>query len=96
MVEAATREQSGWLDVRPAEAGMHLVGWLPEGADDREAARRAAAKGVEATALSMYGSEPSQRGGLLLGYAAVGEEEIRVGVRRLAVALGHPTTAANR
>ena len=38
MVEAATREQSGWLDVRPAEAGMPLVGWLPGG--------------LEATALS--------------------------------------------
>jgi len=96
LVQAIGRDLPGLLDVRPAEAGMHLVGWLPEGADDREAARRAAAKGVEATALSMYGSEPSPRGGLLLGYAAVGEEEIRVGVRRLAAALGRPTTAADR
>ncbi|HEX2181005.1 MAG TPA: PLP-dependent aminotransferase family protein [Rubrobacteraceae bacterium] len=87
LVEAASRELPGLLDVRPAEAGMHLVGWLPEGVDDREAARRAEARGVEAAALSLYGIEPPQRGGLLLGYAAVGEAEIRAGVRRLAAAL---------
>jgi len=87
LVEAAARDLRELLDVRPAEAGMHLVGWLPESADDREAASRAAARGVEATALSLYGIEPSRRGGLLLGYAAVGEQEIRTGVRRLAAAL---------
>jgi GntR family transcriptional regulator/MocR family aminotransferase len=87
LVEAAARDLQGLLDVRGAEAGMHLVGWLPEGADDREAANRAAAKGVEATALSCYGIEPLHRGGLLLGYSAVGEDEIRAGVRRLEAAL---------
>lgn len=87
LVEAASRELPGLLDVGPAEAGMHLVGWLPEGDDDREAARRAEARGVEAAALSLYGIEPPPRGGLLLGYAAVGEAEIRTGVRRLAAAL---------
>ncbi|MDQ4106850.1 MAG: PLP-dependent aminotransferase family protein, partial [Actinomycetota bacterium] len=34
LVEAAGRKLAGILEVRPAEAGMHLVGWLPEGADD--------------------------------------------------------------
>lgn len=87
LVEAAAEDLRGLLDVRPAEAGMHLVGWLPDRTDDREAMRRAAARGVEATALSMYGIEPPARGGLLLGYAAVGEAGIRAGVRRLAAAL---------
>ena len=93
LLEAARRHLPGLLDVRPAEAGMHLVGWLPEGADDREAMRRAAARGVEATALSLYGIEPPPRGGLLLGYAAVGEAEIRTGVRRLAASLRESTGA---
>jgi GntR family transcriptional regulator/MocR family aminotransferase len=87
LLEAARLYLSGLLDVRPAEAGMHLVGWLHEGADDREAARRAAAQSVETTALSLYGVEPTQRGGLLLGYAAVGEAEIRTGALCLAAAL---------
>ena len=88
LVEAAGRELSGTLDVGAAEAGMHLVGWLPEGADDSEASRRASGRGVEAAALSRYAIEASRRAGLVLGYAAFGEAEIRAGVRRLAIALG--------
>jgi GntR family transcriptional regulator/MocR family aminotransferase len=84
---AATRELAGLLDVRPAEAGMHLVGWLPRGADDRAVAQRAAAHGVDAPALSAYALLRQQRGGLLLGYAAFDVGQIREGVRRLAAAL---------
>ena len=88
LVEEAGRELAGLLDVRPAGAGMHLVGRLPEGVDDRESSRRAAERGVEAPPVSLYGGVPQGHGGLMLGYAAVGEAETREGVRRLAEALG--------
>jgi GntR family transcriptional regulator/MocR family aminotransferase len=88
LVEAAGRELSSALDVEAAEAGMHLVGWLPGGADDREASRRAAGRGVEAAALSRHAIEAPRSAGLLLGYAAFGEAEIRAGVSRLAESLG--------
>jgi GntR family transcriptional regulator / MocR family aminotransferase len=88
LVEEAARELGGLLDVYPTAAGMHLVGWLPEGVDDREATRRAANFGVEAPPVSLYGSLPGGRGGLMLGYAAFAEGEMRGGVRRLAAALG--------
>lgn len=87
LVEEAHRHLSGRLDVAPAQAGMHLVGRLPTGEDDREASRRANGRGVEAPAVSLYGETADGRGGLLLGYAAVGEAGIRDGVRRLAEAL---------
>jgi GntR family transcriptional regulator / MocR family aminotransferase len=87
LVEAATHGLAGVLDVSTAEAGMHLVGWLPPGVDDVEASRQAAAHGVEAPPLSLYSLEPPRHGGLLLGYTAVGEKEIRDGVQRLAKAL---------
>jgi GntR family transcriptional regulator / MocR family aminotransferase len=87
LVEAATVELAGLLEVQPAEAGMHLVGWLRKGMDDVEVSRRAAAHGVEVPPLSMYSVHALQRGGILLGYTAVGEKEIREGVRRLARAL---------
>lgn len=87
LIEAAERELSGLLDIRPAEAGMHVVGWLPYGADDREASRRAAASGVEAAALSRHAIKAPLPAGLLLGYAAYEEAEIRSGARRLAEAL---------
>jgi GntR family transcriptional regulator / MocR family aminotransferase len=88
LVEAARRELAGLLDVRPAEAGMHLVGWLPAGIDDVTAAQRAAAHGVDVQPLSLYSIEPLPRAGLLLGYAAVDTREIREAVHRLARALG--------
>ena len=75
------------LEIQPSEVGMHLVTWLPAGMDDRPAARQAAAHGVDTVAISSCGMEPMQRGGLILGYAAVPEHEMRDGVRRLAAAL---------
>ena len=88
LVEEVERGLAGLIEVGPAEAGLHLVGWLPEGTDDHKASRRAAARGVEAAPLAAYRIEAPQRPGLLLGYAAVDEEEIREGARQLAEALG--------
>lgn len=87
LVEAASHELDGLLNVSPANAGMHLVGWLPEGVDEWAAARRAAAHDVDVLPLATYSLGSAQRGGLLLGYAGVGEREIHDGVRRLATAL---------
>jgi GntR family transcriptional regulator/MocR family aminotransferase len=87
LLDAAARDLAGLLDVRPDATGMHLLGWLPEGADDRAAAERAGAHGVRVLPLSWLRIEPSERGALLLGYTAADEREIRAGVRRLARAL---------
>ena len=87
LLKAARRELDGRLSVAQAEIGLHLLGWLPEGVDDREASRRAAACGVEAPPLSAYRLERGERGGLLLGYASSSPRLIRDGVRRLATAL---------
>jgi GntR family transcriptional regulator / MocR family aminotransferase len=75
------------LEIQPSEVGMHLVAWLPPGMDDQAAARQAAAHRVDTVAISSCGKEPMPRGGLILGYAAVPEHEMREGVRRLAAAL---------
>ena len=75
------------LDVHTPEVGMHLVGWLPSGKDDRRAAELAAQVGVEVTPISRYSLEPIGRGGLHFGFTGVNEEEIVHGVHRLAVAL---------
>jgi GntR family transcriptional regulator/MocR family aminotransferase len=87
LVEAARRALAPLVEVPPAEAGMHLVGWLPAGADDGEAARSAAGAGVAAPALASYRLRPGGRGGLVLGYAAFRPAEIREGVERLAATL---------
>jgi GntR family transcriptional regulator/MocR family aminotransferase len=90
---AAARALDGLLEVRPAEAGMHLMGWLPPGVDDDTAARAAAEHGVDALALSAHALERPARGGLLLGYAAFDAPALRAGVRRLGAALRTLTPA---
>jgi GntR family transcriptional regulator/MocR family aminotransferase len=83
LLDAAQRELAGSIELHPAEAGMHLIGWLPEGVDDTEIAKRAARANLDTPALSSYALEPQRRGGLLLGYAAVDEADIRQGIQRL-------------
>ncbi|HEX8070572.1 MAG TPA: PLP-dependent aminotransferase family protein [Pyrinomonadaceae bacterium] len=87
LLDAAARDLAGLLDVRPDPAGIHLVGWLPAGVDDQQAARAAAAVGIDAQPLSSFRLKPGGRGGLLLGYAAFDERQIRHAVRQLAAAL---------
>jgi GntR family transcriptional regulator/MocR family aminotransferase len=89
LVKAAARELAGLLEVGPADAGMHLVGWLPEGVDDWAASQRACALGVETQPLSWHCLNPAglPRGGLLLGDAAIDEKQINRGVLQLKLAL---------
>lgn len=87
LVDAAIDKLGGMLEVPPSDSGMHLVGWLPEGLDDLIAYKKAAQHNVEAPPLSVYYTEPPERGGLLLGYTGVDPCEIKEGVNRLALAL---------
>ena len=80
------------LEVVPSGAGMHTIGWLPPGTDDRSAAQSAAANGVEVMPLSAFCIQPPSRGALVLGYGAYDKVEIRLGVQRLARALGGATS----
>ena len=80
-VEEISRKLSGLIDASPAGSGMHLVGWLPDGVDDRVTSSLAAGQGVEAPPISLYRKRPDGKGGL-------DESEIRDGVRRRANALG--------
>lgn len=87
LLEAAQQELTGLLKVSPHEAGMHLVGWLPPGLDDRVVSRMAALKNVDVQPLSAFSLCGTTRPGLLLGYTCFTDDEIREGVRRLAQAL---------
>jgi GntR family transcriptional regulator/MocR family aminotransferase len=87
LVSAARREWAGLLEVSPADAGMHLVAWLPEGSSDREASRRAADAGIAAPPLSAYYGSAAARPGLLLGYSSVNVRKIQEGAKRLGAAM---------
>lgn len=75
------------LQIHAPEAGMHLVGWLPDGIDGHYASQLAEAQGVFTPSVSVFSMNPLPRSGLLMGYASITESEIRDGVRRLSKAL---------
>lgn len=87
LVREIRRELDGLVSVNDAEAGLHLMGWLPDGMDDVWAAARAAEHRVDTQPLSAHAMNPYGRNGLMLGFAATPEREIIAGVRRLAAAL---------
>jgi GntR family transcriptional regulator/MocR family aminotransferase len=91
LLRAADDHLTGLLEVPADDAGMHLVAWLNDGLaarmTDVEAARRASTHDVTAHPLTAFAAQAAMRPGLVLGYAAVPEDEIDAGARRLARAL---------
>lgn len=84
LVRVAHEELGALMEMNMPHTGLHTVGWLPPGVDDRLVAYRAHVQGVEVTPLSTFAQAPLARGGLLFGYAPFEEDIIRSGLRRLA------------
>lgn len=83
LVEEVGRNLKGLLEMKSADAGMHLVGWLPDDFDDREAARKAEAENIRLSSISEHSVNEYGRGGLIFGYAAFDEKQIRGGIVKL-------------
>ncbi len=83
LIAAAAREASQELTLDASDTGIHAIAWLPAGVSDRDVAARAAALGVEATALSTYYLGPPRAPGLVLGFAAVRPRDVAAGMRVL-------------
>jgi GntR family transcriptional regulator/MocR family aminotransferase len=62
---------------------MHLVVLLPANVDDVKVSRMAATVGLAVTPLSGCYLRPGKQKGLILGYGAVDEQTIEIGVKRL-------------
>jgi GntR family transcriptional regulator/MocR family aminotransferase len=79
----AVNNSAPMLHLNPSPAGMHLVGYLPEGWNDREISATAAEHGIETPALSDYSIRPLRKQGLLLGYSALPPKRIAEGIALL-------------
>lgn len=88
LIEALTLEFGDVFDVTVPEAGMHLVAWLPQGMSAQIVAQQASAHGLHILPISQSSLRPPQRGGLLFGFGSASPEELRAGVKTLALALG--------
>jgi GntR family transcriptional regulator/MocR family aminotransferase len=83
LVEEAEKNLRGLLSVAKAPSGMHLIGWLGEGFDDRAVAEKAFENGLHLAPLSAYCIENRLPAGLILGYTGFDEAQIRQGVAKL-------------
>jgi GntR family transcriptional regulator/MocR family aminotransferase len=81
LVEALHGECAGALEPHPSETGMQL--WAETDVPDVPLRDEAAARGVEASAISDYYLEEPRRRGLLLGYGCVRPKEMRQAAQRL-------------
>jgi GntR family transcriptional regulator / MocR family aminotransferase len=83
LVDEATRELAGLLTLRPADAGMHLIGILNNERSDQIVSQQAARQHLITPPMSAYNIASPHPNALLLGYTAVTRQEISDGVKRL-------------
>ena len=76
---------SGLLDVAQVDAGMQLIGWLPEGVDDQAVSRCLGQHAIVTAPLSKHylGELPTRRG-LLLGFGGYDERQVADATARMA------------
>jgi GntR family transcriptional regulator/MocR family aminotransferase len=86
LIEALTQHLGSRIEIAGENAGVHLLVWLNgvAPADLPPLIARAAEAGVGLYSIGPYYHHPPRRAGLLFGYAALTEAEIREGIRRLA------------
>lgn len=74
------------LQINAHSMGLHCTAWLPEGMQESALVAEAAAQELELWPISHFSTLPPNRAGVLLSYS-FGVEQIKEGVRRLAIAL---------
>lgn len=84
LASALRRRLGDLLVPHPADGGMHLAAWLPEGVDDVALAESCAAQGLAVTPLSPHYRRQPARSGLVLGYAGWPPPVLEAAVSRLA------------
>jgi GntR family transcriptional regulator/MocR family aminotransferase len=85
--EAAAEDLAGEVDLTLTGAGLHAVGMLRAGVDDRRVLARAARAGLDFIPLSSLYQGPEARQGLVFGFAPFPPATIRAAVRSLAQVL---------
>jgi GntR family transcriptional regulator/MocR family aminotransferase len=87
--DGARRHLNGLLEISPVKAGLYTAGFLRNRMTSREAETAAAGRQIETMALDRFALRRTDVHGLLLGFGAFDEPQIRRGVAALAAALEH-------
>lgn len=83
LIKEVEENLHGLLEISPSSAGMHLIGWLPEGINDREVFIKGLENNLQVAPISASCIEQKLCGGLFLGYTAFDERQIKQGVEKL-------------
>jgi GntR family transcriptional regulator/MocR family aminotransferase len=78
---------AGKIEVKKSVAGMHLIGWLNDNVKDYEVAKKAVEFGVRVAAVSSHSLTEWNQGGLIFGYTAINEKQIKNGIQQLSRAM---------
>ena len=81
--ESLEKQLGDRLELRGCDAGMHLCAWLNSDVSDTEVSKLAAERNLEVIPVSALSALPLERGGLMLGYAAVPVQALRAGAELL-------------
>jgi GntR family transcriptional regulator / MocR family aminotransferase len=87
LLEAIGRHLGDRVEVTGADAGAHVVLWPRESISEAAAISRAAARGVGIYGISHCFLKRPSPPGLMLGYAALNETQIREGIHLLSQTL---------
>ena len=78
---------AGQLEIEVLNAGLHLIGWLPEGTDDRIVAENARRRGLLPRPMSDFVAAGRLRPALMLGFSNLAEEQMPAAIDALRLAL---------
>jgi GntR family transcriptional regulator/MocR family aminotransferase len=87
LIEQLEKQIGSFFRITQADAGMHLIAWLPPELSDTDIARQLAQHNIHTYALSDYRIKHALPPALLIGFAGTPENQARERVEALAQAL---------
>ncbi len=86
LVDAASRDLAGILEVPASDAGLHLIGWLGEDVTEASLLQASESAGLELVPTSWFADRKLERPSVILGYAPFSGAAIRRATKALAKA----------
>lgn len=83
-----TQNFPGRIDLRPAQAGVHVATRLAEGSRGKEWVEKAASAGIRIEDAAGYAALEPREEGLVFGFGKIATDHIGKAVARLADAMG--------
>lgn len=74
-IEITNEKLSGLLDIEAPDSGINVIGWLPPGTNDMQISKELHDASVYTFPLSLFRTRPSDKTGLVMGFASTDRAE---------------------